>query len=197
MPIRLASLDDTQAILDIYAPIVRDTVISFEYEPPTYEEMQGRIRAVLEKLPWLVFTSADGNVVGYVYASLYRVRTAYQWSVEVTAYVHEAYRMRGVAKGLYTALFELLQAQGYYNAYAGITLPNAGSESLHNNIGFKLIGVYHSVGYKFGAWHDVAWFEMPLQLHQPNPTPPLNIHQLTNTPVWDAAIHAGEAIIRV
>lgn len=196
MPIRLASQDDAQSILDIYAPIVQDTVISFEYEPPTREDMQGRIRAVLEKLPWLVCTSADGDVMGYVYSSLYRARTAYQWSVEVTAYVHESYRMRGVAKGLYTTLFELLKAQGYYNAYAGITLPNIGSEALHGSIGFKLLGVYHSVGYKFGEWHDVAWFEMPLKLHQADPIPPLSIHKLTNTPVWDAAIQAGEAIIR-
>lgn len=194
--IRLATEADADSILAIYAPIVRDTVISFEYQPPTVETMRERIRAVLEKLPWLVCISDSGDVMGYVYASPYRVRTAYQWSVEVTAYVNAAYRQRRVATGLYIALFDVLRAQGFYNAYAGITLPNPASESLHKKLGFELIGVYHSVGYKFGAWHDVAWFQMSLQPHQVNPTDPLTVYQVVSTPAWEAAMQAGEAIIQ-
>ncbi|RMF81859.1 MAG: N-acetyltransferase family protein, partial [Planctomycetota bacterium] len=100
---------------------------------------------------------------GYAYASPHRVRAAYQWSVEVSAYVHEEARGRGVGRKLYAALFEALRRLGYVNAYAGVTLPNDASERFHAACGFEPVGIYRRVGYKAGAWHDVAWSQLRLQ----------------------------------
>ena len=121
--IRVATIDDAEAIRDIYDPIVRDTAISFETKPPSVLTMQQRIRDNLERWPWLVCEQQD-VVVGYVYGTRYRARTAYQWSVEVSVYVDAAEQRRGVARALYEALFATLQLQGFHRAYAGITLPN-------------------------------------------------------------------------
>ena len=121
--IRLATLDDASGVQAIYAPIVRETAISFELEPPTVAEMEQRIVKTLEHLPWLV-CERRGNILGYVYASQHRTRAAYQWSVDVSVYVHPNARRLGVGQALYRSLFALLALQGFYNAYAGITLPN-------------------------------------------------------------------------
>lgn len=104
-----------------------------------------------------------------MYASKHRERAAYQWSVDVTAYVHAAHRGRGVAGALYGRLFEVLTAAGYCQAFAGIALPNAASVALHESIGFTPIGVYRNVGFKNGAWRDVGWWQKELQL-PPDPT---------------------------
>src|SRR3954471_19214391 len=139
--LRLARADDAAQILAIYAPVVRDTAISFEVEPPTLEAMRGRIVGTLATHPWLVVEDA-GRVLGYAYASAHRERKAYQWSVDVSCYVHEAARKRGVGKRLYLALLQILRRQGFHGAFAGIALPNAASVALHEAVGFKRIGIY-------------------------------------------------------
>src|SRR5690606_40040690 len=128
--IRLATEQDAAQIQAIYASIVRETAISFEFDPPTVEEMRQRIRKTFERLPWLVYEDR-GAILGYVYASPHRERAAYQWSVDVSVYVRADARRSGVGRALYTSLFRLLALQGYYNAYAGISLPNPASVSLH------------------------------------------------------------------
>ena len=153
--LRLATTKDADRISRIYAPIVRDTTISFEVDPPTAGEMEQRIEKTLARLPWLVLEN-DGKISGYAYASTHRSRAAYAWSVDVSAYVEESYRGIGVGKTLYTALLEILTSQGFYNAYAGITLPNTSSIRLHESVGFRPVGTYQEVGYKLGAWHDVG-----------------------------------------
>ena len=163
MNIRVAAPADADAIAAIYAPIVASTPISFELEPPTAGEMRQRIVATLERLPWLVSVDAAGAVEGYVYASRHKERAAYQWSVDVTAYVREDARGQGVGKRLYGRLFDELVALGYYQAFAGITLPNAASVALHESVGFHPIGVYRNVGFKCGAWRDVGWWQRPLR----------------------------------
>ena len=168
MTIRIARVDDAAALHAIYAPIVETTVISFELEAPTIDEMARRIASTLERLPWLVSEDADGRVDGYVYASRHRERAAYQWSVDVTAYVREDARGRGIGKTLYRRLFEELAALGYFQAFAGIALPNAASVALHESVGFAHLGTYRDVGYKLGAWHDVGWWQRSLQ---PESTP--------------------------
>jgi phosphinothricin acetyltransferase len=187
--IRLATEADSQAIAAIYAPFCIETAISFEEVPPSPEEMARRIRTSTETLPWLVLE--DGETAGYVYARPFRERAAYRWSVEVTVYVHPSYRRRGVARALYTALFRILTLQGYYKSYAGITIPNPASERLHEEIGFVSVGVYHGVGYKLGAWHDVRFYEMPLQPEQPVPIPPKAVRALVDTPAWESALEMG------
>jgi phosphinothricin acetyltransferase len=164
LTIRTARLDDAEAIQAIYAPIVRDTAISFELEPPTVDEMRRRIAATSAGLPWLVGVDDAGAVLGYAYAGKHRERAAYQWSVDVTVHVRADCRGQGVGKALYERLFELLVAAGYCQAFAGIALPNAASVALHESIGFQPIGVYRHVGFKHGAWRDVGWWQRELQL---------------------------------
>ena len=164
MLIRSAHPDDAAAIGAIYAPIVRDTAISFELDPPDEAEMRGRITRTLRTLPWLVGVDAQGAVCGYVYASKYRERAAYQWAVEVTAYVRADCRGRGIGRALYAELFRILAGLGYHQAVAGITLPNAASVALHEALGFAPVAHFPRVGYKLGAWRDVGYWQKALVL---------------------------------
>ncbi|HVN83584.1 MAG TPA: arsinothricin resistance N-acetyltransferase ArsN1 family B [Candidatus Binatia bacterium] len=192
--IRLAAADDAAAIQAIYAPIVRDTAISFEVDPPSVDEMRRRIDKTIVRWPWLV-CERDGEVCGYVYASQHRERAAYRWSVDVTVYIHERARRCGVGRALYTSLFKLLALQGYANAYAGITLPNAGSVGLHERLGFTPVGVYRTVGYKLGAWHDVGWWQLGVQAAATAPEPPLDLAAGQRLRDWGRAIAAGESLL--
>lgn len=170
--IRIALPSDAQAIADIYAPIVRDTTVSFELEPPSAQEMGTRVSATLSTLPWLVSLDEHGSINGYVYAGKHRDRAAYQWSVDVTAYVRTDSRRQGVGRRLYARLFEELVRLGYFQAFAGIALPNDGSVGLHESLGFELIGVYRRVGFKQGAWRDVGWWQKELQPPRLQPCAP-------------------------
>jgi L-amino acid N-acyltransferase YncA len=193
--IRLATLADSEPIAAIYAPFCENTSVSFETVAPAPADMAARIQKITTQYPWLVLES-DGVVAGYVYASQHRDRVAYQWSVDVTAYTHPNYRRRGVGKALYTSLFELLSHQGYYKAHAGIALPNPGSIGLHEALGMTLVGIYKGVGFKLDAWHDVAWYQGPLQPQQPDPARPIPITALLNTPQFDQALASGLAYYR-
>jgi phosphinothricin acetyltransferase len=155
--------------------------------------MAQRIQKITERLPWLVLEQ-DGRIAGYVYASPHRERAAYQWSVDVAAYVAPDFRRRGVASALYTTLFHLLVAQGYFKAYAGITLPNPASVGVHEAMGFTLVGVYRGVGYKLGAWHDVSWYQRELQPERPEPDPPRPVQAVEATRAWADALDAGIAV---
>ena len=135
-------------------------------------ENVARIEATLQGLPWLVSLDDAGGVSGYAYAGRHRERAAYQWSVETTVYVGEGSRGKGVGRALYSALFEELVRLGYYQAFAGITLPNAASVALHEGLGFAPIGIYRQVGHKLGRWHDVGWWQRPLQEPVAAPLPP-------------------------
>jgi phosphinothricin acetyltransferase len=171
--LRPATVDDAPRLADIYDPIVRDTAVSFELEPPGPAEMARRIEKVASVYPWLV-SEEDGVVLGYAYATAFRDRPAYRWSVETTVYVHPAHRERGVGRTVYAALLALAETWGYANAFAGITRPNPASESLHASVGFSQIGVFPHAGHKFGEWHDVTWWHRPLSPDHPPrlPSPP-------------------------
>lgn len=194
--IRLARDHDADQIAAIYAPIVRDTVISFEFEPPSVDEMRQRIKSITPQFPWLV-CDCDGVVLGYAYAGNHRERAAYQWSVDVSVYVHERARRAGVGRALYTSLFAVLALQGYRNAYAGATLPNAGSVALHESVGFERVGVYRSVGFKAGAWHDVIWWQRELQARSDAPAPPRSIAEVQDLPAWRTALAAGQPLLHL
>ncbi|MEQ8708438.1 MAG: N-acetyltransferase family protein [Rhodospirillales bacterium] len=160
--IRDATPEDAAQIAAIYAPVVRDTVISFEISPPSDTEIAQRIIDTLKTFPWLV--AADGGVItGYAYASQHRTRAAYRWSVDVTVYMHPDYHRRGIASALYRHLFTILAEQNYHAAFSGITLPNAGSVGLHETLGFEPVGIYREVGFKMGSWQDVGWWRKPLR----------------------------------
>jgi L-amino acid N-acyltransferase YncA len=171
--IRLATENDAQAMADIYAPIVRDTAISFELAPPDAEAFRRKIRDLLRLAPCLVCED-EGRVIAYAYASRFRERAAYRFTVETTVYVHANARGRGVGRSLYEELFRRLERQGFRRAVAGITLPNPASVRLHEAFGFTKVGAFQSVGFKFGKWHDVGFWErsiMPCVAAPPEPLP--------------------------
>jgi L-amino acid N-acyltransferase YncA len=193
---RLAEPQDAQQILDIYAPNVLHTVISFELQPPSVEEMLQRITSTLTRYPWLV-CEQDKKILGYVYASSHRTRAAYQWAVDVSAYIHPQARRMGIGRALYQSLISILRLQGYFQAFAGIALPNPGSVGLHEAMGFQPIGVYRSVGYKLGAWHDVGWWQLTLQALVSPPNPPISLPQMMQTPQWQAAFSSGLSFLKI
>jgi L-amino acid N-acyltransferase YncA len=193
--IRLATDADVPAITDLYRPIVETTAISFETEPPGEDEMRRRIHDTLTRYPWLVL-DRDGEIGGYAYATQHRVRAAYQWSVDTSIFVHPSFRRSGVGHGLYASLFAILAAQGYFNAYAGIALPNPASVALHERAGFEPLGVYRRVGYKFGAWHDVGWWQLVLRQHEIDPQQPLELRAVQDRADWQALLTAGLSRVR-
>jgi len=158
----VAAESDAGACLEIYAPYVRDTAISFEEEVPTLEEFSQRIRAYTRTHPWLVFEAPEG-IAGYAYASQHRSRAAYRWAADVTVYVAPSRHRGGVGRQLYQELFDRLRKRGFHVACAGITLPNPASVGLHEALGFKPVGTYPRIGWKAGAWHDVGWWQLELQ----------------------------------
>jgi L-amino acid N-acyltransferase YncA len=180
---------------DIYAPAVSTRATSFELTPPDATEMRRRIVTVLAQYPWLVCESSN-TVLGYVYATAHRERAAYRWSVDVAAYVREDAQRRGIARALYTALFEILALQGYRNAYAGITLPNPASVAMHEAMGFERVGVYHRVGYKMNKWHDVVWFERPLAEHVLEPSEAIAFPMLATSLEAKAVFARAEGLIK-
>ena len=172
--LRSATAADIPAILEIYAPYVRDTAVTFETEVPTAADMDGRRSAIQSRSPFLVATDGD-SLAGYAYASPHRARQAYQWAVESSVYVAPTAQRAGAGRALYRALLALLDAQGFAKVYAGISLPNPASETFHVEMGFTDIGVYRAVGFKAGAWTDVKWLEYTLTAATaktpPAPTP--------------------------
>lgn len=158
--IRAARLEDAAAIAAIYAPYVRDTAISLEDDAPDAGAIRARMGG-LERFPWLV-AERGGEVAGYAYAGAHHARAGFRWSVDAAIYLRAEVKRRGVGRALYARLFDILAAQGFRNCYAGVTLPNAASVGLHEAMGFAPVGVYRAVGFKFGRWHDVGWWERVL-----------------------------------
>jgi len=156
--IRPATQSDAPAIHAIYAPYVENTAISFEEIPPTIGEMAKRIEASLQNYPYLV-AERDGQIIGYAYAGPQAVRSAYRYSVEVTVYVAEEAHRSGVGRALYGVLLPELTEKGFHAAFAGVTLPNPGSVGLLEAVGFEYLGTYREVGFKFGEWRDVGWWQ--------------------------------------
>lgn len=153
--IRLAIAADAPHLAAIYRPAVDTQATSFEMTAPDIAEMTRRIITTTQRFPWLV-ADDGGFVLGYAYASAHRDRPAYQWLVEVSAYVRSVAQRQGTARALYTSLFAILALQGFRNAYAGITLPNHASVGFHVAMGFTQVGVYKSIGHKHGAWHTMS-----------------------------------------
>jgi phosphinothricin acetyltransferase len=159
MRVREATEHDAASCAAIYAPYVTGSVVSFELEPPTVAEMAARITAAHD---WLVLEDDDARVVGYAYAGLFAPRAAFRWATEVSVYLAGDFRRRGGGRMLYEALLPRLAARGFRMAIAGMTLPNDASVGLHRALGFQPVGTYRRIGYKDGAWHDVAWTQLEL-----------------------------------
>jgi L-amino acid N-acyltransferase YncA len=148
---------DAAACLAIYAPYVSDAATSFEDVPPSEPEFAERIERTARAYPWIVLEH-DGRVAGFAYATEHRSRTAYRWAADCAIYVDPETQGRGAGRRLYEALLDLLRRQGLHVALAGITVPNDASVGLHRAVGFELVGTYAAIGWKAGAWRDVAWF---------------------------------------
>lgn len=193
--IRLAGAHDAAQIQGIYAPFVTNTAISFETDPPSVEEIEQRIDSTLPQFPWLV-CEHGGEAVGYAYAGSHSARAAYLWSVTVSVYIAPQHHRCGIGKALYASLFEVLRLQGFYSAYAGITLPNPASVGLHESVGFQPVGVYNAVGYKAGAWHDVGWWQFALRERSGTPATLLSISEVQKHAQWRTALNTGLPFLR-
>ena len=158
LTIRPVSLSDAQAIQAIYAPYVEKTAITFEYEVPSVQEFDKRISKTIEKYPYLV-AEENGQVLGYAYASNYYARTAYDWTTELSIYLHEDERGRGLGSQLYDALEKELEKRGYLRFLACIAVPNEASISMHEKRGYVQVAHFPMIGYKFIKWHDIVWMQ--------------------------------------
>ena len=171
LQIRVATKEDAEALLAIYAPYVEKTAITFEYDVPTLEEFTGRIRHTLEKYPYLVAVR-DSEIIGYAYAGAFYGRAAYDWSAETTIYVKKGCSHSGVGKLLYQALETALKAQNIINLYACIGYPEVEDEYLtknsaqfHAHLGYRMVGEFYHCGYKFNRWYNMVWMEKIIADH--------------------------------
>lgn len=200
--LRLARPEDAEAMAAIYAPFV-DTPVTFEEQAPDADEFRRRLATITERFPWIVAeevagaemtvpstsaTSTDtaapagapdarganaSRVVGYAYAHPMHEREAFQWNAELSVYLAPEAQRRGLGTAFYRALIHLLTLQGVKAVYGVVTVPNAGSERLHDDFGFELVWLQKNAGFTCGDWHDVAWFVKPVAPFDANPEPPV------------------------
>ena len=175
--IRRASEEDAQAILDVYAPYIKNTAITFEYEVPSLEEFRERIRSTLKKYPYLV-AEKEGEILGYAYTGAFVGRAACDWSVETSIYLKETGTKMGVGKMLYNAIEKISKAQNIVNLNACIAVPdtedehlNLNSAQFHAHLGYQFVGKFHKCGYKFENWYNLIWMEKAIGEHKKNPEP--------------------------
>ncbi|HJD97513.1 GNAT family N-acetyltransferase [Mailhella massiliensis] len=175
--IRTATTADAPALLDIYAPYVRETAISFEYDVPSLQEFEGRVSHTLSRYPWIV-AEQGGRVLGYAYASAFHPRAAYQWCAEASIYLARDARGHGLGARLYDALEDILRRQNMLVLYACIASPSEEDEHLtraslrfHARMGFRSVGEFPRCGYKFGRWYGMVWMEKRLAEPSDPPAP--------------------------
>lgn len=166
--IRMAVEEDAEALLAIYTPYVEKTAITFEYNVPSIEEFASRIKRTLEKYPYLV-AEKEGCILGYAYASNFKERAAYAWSVETSIYIKEDARGAGIGKVLYEHLEAYLKKQKIINCNACIAYPNPSSIAFHEKMGYQEVAHFNQCGYKMGQWWDMVWMEKMLGPHPEKP----------------------------
>ena len=176
MRLRLVKVEDTKAILDIYAQYI-DTAISFEYVLPDEESFRKRIKGIAKEYPYLVCETDEG-IAGYAYAHRQMEREAYQWNAELSIYLSKDATSKGYGKKLYTSLMDILKLQGVKTVYGLVTVPNEKSEALHESLGFEKVGVCKNTGYKSGAWRDVTWFEKQIAPYESEPKPIFSVWEI-------------------
>ena len=159
--IRPARRMDVARMLEIYAPYVRDTAISLEFDPPTLSEFEARFDRIASKYPWIVWEEG-GRVMGYAYADVALSRAAYQWDADLSIYLAPETRGKGIGHQLYDWMEHKLRELGYVNLYALVTSDNLPSRRFHERRGYELLGVLKKSGFKLGRWHDVSWYGLRL-----------------------------------
>ena len=177
LTIRVATLQDAQALLALYAPYVTDTAITFEYEVPSLKEFRQRIMRTLESHPYLVAERGD-CILGYAYTGVFKARAAYDRCVETTIYVRRDSRNTGVGKKLYAELERISVQRGILNLYACIAWPASedpyltrDSVNFHRHLGYETVGRFRNCGFKFGRWYDMVWMEKMIGEHSTSPSP--------------------------
>ena len=185
--VRLATTADGPACAAVYAPYVTGTSISFELVPPDGAEMATRIARTIDRTPWVV-VEVDGVVRGYAYGTRHRDRAAYDWTVETTVYVDRDFARRGIGRIAMSAVLAILRLQGAHLAVAGVTPPNPASVALHEALGFTRVGAFEAIGWKFGRWHGVEWFQLELAARAGEPAPLVPLPALVGTPELEAAL---------
>ncbi len=171
LTIRVAQAADANELLAIYAPYVKETAITFEYDVPTVEEFAMRIAHTLEHYPYLV-AEYDGEIVGYAYAGPLHDRPAYDWAVETSIYVRQDRKGQGIGRTLYDELEAWLHCQNIVNVNACIASPAEEDEHLtrdsilfHEKLGYHMVGEFHQCGYKFDTWYNMVWMEKMIGEH--------------------------------
>ncbi|HAH25748.1 MAG TPA: N-acetyltransferase [Prolixibacteraceae bacterium] len=189
--IRLAEKRDVAGILEIYAPFILDTSVTFEEIVPDEASFWERIQGIMAELPYLV-CEIEGRIAGYAYASAYRSRASYRWTKEVSVYIHPDFYRRRVAEALYTSLNEMARYQGIADLLAIITMPNESSVAFHEHCGYRKCGEFANVGYKLGQWQNVGWFELFLQDETQAPKDRIQpLNEITGLVVFQEAIQKG------
>lgn len=177
MSIRPATVQDVPRILEIYAPYVENTAISFEYAVPSLEDFTERFLRITAQFPWLVWEE-DGVILGYAYGSLPFERAAYRWNAAASIYLRGDACGRGIGRKLYAALEALLQKQGYRKVYAVITTANEASVAFHRAVGYRHTATMPDCGYKFGKWYGTIWMEKELNTWETPPGEPVPLASL-------------------
>lgn len=173
--IRIAKKEDAAALLEIYSYYIKNTAITFEYEVPSVQEFEKRICTTLENYPYLV-AEVDGKIAGYVYAGRFSPRAAYNWVAETSIYIHKDFHRLGLGTKLYEKLEEYLKAQNVTNLYAGAANPvnsvdgedpylTRNSEHFHEALGYKTVGRFNLIGYKFNRWYNLIYMEKIIGKH--------------------------------
>ncbi|HEO1900823.1 TPA: N-acetyltransferase [Streptococcus agalactiae] len=162
MIIRPVLPSDAKELLAIYAPYVTDTTITFEYDIPSISEFTNRIKNISKSFPYLV-AEENGKILGYVYASTYYARAAYDWTCELSIYLDKDARSKKISSQLYDTLEKELVSQGYVNLLACISLPNDISIAFHKKRGFNQVAHFPKIGFKFEQWHDIVWLQKRLK----------------------------------
>lgn len=173
--IKIAAPSDAEALLHIYAPYIKNTAVTFEYEVPSVEEFRKRIVHTLKKYPYLLAVQGD-EILGYAYAGPLHVRAAYAWSAETSIYVKKDHKRKGTGRALYEALEYVLKKQNVINSNACIAYPEREDQFLtrdsvnfHSRLGYQKVAEFHQCAYKFGTWYNMVWMEKFLSEHPKKP----------------------------
>ncbi|MBP3633969.1 MAG: N-acetyltransferase [Oscillospiraceae bacterium] len=179
--IRHAVLADVPQILDIYAPYILNTAITFEYDVPTVSEFEARFLSITKEGPWLVWEE-NGRILGYAYGEKAFVRAAYQWAADLAVYLRPEAQGKGIGKALYTAVEDILRQQGYCLCYGVVTSANEKSCAFHEAMGYVKRAEFPDCGMKFGKWYGTIWYEKRLRdgipTHAPCPPEDADLHSL-------------------
>ena len=160
--IRTVELEDAEQLVNIYRPYVENTAITFDYTVPSVHEFEEKISKSIQRYPFLV--AIEGNdILGYAYASEFYPKDAYKWTAEITIYLDEKARGKGVGEKLYSELEKQLYDRGMCRLTSCIAYPDEGSVSFHEKRGFRKVAHFEKVGYKFNRWYDVVWYQKDIR----------------------------------